>query len=144
MNPFINILLIVPAILIIGTIFLIRIKGRLENNVYRYRHEGLVLQTSLVLLRIRREGRPWRLSLGLAILTNERLIIFNWRNAIIFDCSFLPETQQTCSLKSTENTKGILVGCDCDSGLQEISLRVRNVDAWVLEFSRLCPAKKPQ
>lgn len=137
MNPWINIILLVPAFLIAATIVLIRIKGKLENNIYRYRHEGIVLHTSLALFRLRNEGERRSVSLGLVLLTGERLIVFNWKQRVVYECEFKSCGNRACDLRVSANKKNVVVRCECSEKHRELVVNVRNPDAWKLEFSRL-------
>lgn len=137
MNPWINIILLFPALLIAGTIILIRIKGKLENNIFRYRHEGIVLQTSLTNFKIRNENDRWRVSLGLVLLTGERLIVFNWRQKPVFECESQSPNAGACDLRIAGKKNKVTVHCQCGSQPRELALNVRNPDAWRLEFLRL-------
>ncbi len=141
MSPWINIVLIVPALIITGTILLIRVKGKLENKVFLYRHEGIILQTSLTLFRIRNHSGVRRMSLGLALLTAERLIVFDWKQKAVFECEFQSSThgeEKNCKLHPNPKKNHIAVHCTCGNLDREITMSVRNADAWRLEFSRLC------
>jgi hypothetical protein len=137
MNPWVNIILLIPALLIVSTIILIRIKGRLENKLFLYRHEGIVLQTSLVFFKMRMQHSRWERSLGLALLTGERLIVFNWNQKPVFECEFQSADERMCDLEITKDKKNVIVCCECGTYPKEIALTVRNPDAWKLEFSRL-------
>lgn len=137
MNPWINVILLIPAVFIVFIIVLIRIKGKLENNIYRYRHEGVVLQTSLALFRLSEKNKRFSISVGLALLTGERLIVFDWKQMIVFECEFQSETNRLCNLRSLKNKKNVAVQCHCQPTQRELILNVRNPDAWELEFSRL-------
>lgn len=137
MNPWINIILLIPAFLIAGIIVLIRIKGKLENNIYRYRHEGIVLHTSLTLFRLRNEGERRIVTLGLVMLTGERLIVFNWKQRIVYECEFRSSGNRACNLRISANKKNVIVRCECSERPRELAVTVRNPDAWELEFSRL-------
>ncbi len=144
MNPWINVILLVPAFLIAGIIILIRIKGKLENNIYRYRHEGIVLHTSLTIFRIRSEDERWHVTFGLVMLTGERLIVFNWKQRTVFECEFQSSGNRTCDLRLSPDKKNVIVRCLCNLLPRELALAVRNPDAWKLEFSRLRSHTSPE
>lgn len=140
MSPWVNIVLLIPAGIIVGIIILIRIKGKLENKIFHYRHEGLILHTSLVLYRYREGKEGWRRSLGLALLTNERLILFNWNQEVTFNCTFTASPVERCNIKPIGHAKQILIECHCTDAPRELYLNVRNADAWRIEFLRLTHA----
>jgi hypothetical protein len=144
MNPWINIILLIPAVFIVLIIVLVRIKGKLENNIYRYRHEGVVLQTSLALFRLGEKNGRLTVSVGLALLTGERLIVFDWKQRIVFDCEFQSEKNKLCNLQPLKNNKSVIVHCHCQTPLRVLILTVRNPDAWDLEFSRLRSYKESE
>jgi len=140
MNPWINIVLLIPAIIIVGIIFLIRIKGKLENKIFLYRHEGIVLQTSLALFKLRSGGGRRLPMLGLALLTGERLVVLNRNQKPVFECKFDPAARTTgekCTLQTSPDKKSIIIRCRCESEEREVMLNVRNADAWQLEYGRL-------
>ncbi len=142
MSPWINVILLIPAVFIVLIIVLVRIKGKLENNIYRYRHEGVVLQTSLVLFRLGEKNKQMSKSIGLALLTGERLVVFDWKQRIVFECEFQSEKNRLCNLKPLKNKKNVFVHCYCQATQRELILNVRNPDAWDLEFSRLSSHKE--
>lgn len=142
MSPWINVILLIPAFFIIFIVVLIRIKGKLENNIYRYRHEGVVLQTSLALFRLGEKNERLSISVGLVLLTGERLIVFDWKQRIVFECEFQSEKNRLCNLRPLKNKKNVIVHCYCQSTQRELILNVRNPDAWDLEFSRLSSHKE--
>lgn len=137
MNPWINVILLIPAIIILGIILLIRVKGKLENKIFRYRQEGIILQTSLAIFKSHIENERWHTSFGLALLTGERLIVFDWKEKITFECWFHSSEHTICQLELIENKKSVRVKCYCKPEVREMILNVRNPDAWKLEFSRL-------
>ncbi len=137
MNPWINVILLIPALLILGVIVLVRIKGKLENRVFLYRHEGIVLQTSLTLFKIRNENERWHISFGLVLLTGERLIVLDWKQNTVFECEFQSVNNKYCELSPMPDDRNIFVRCQCARMQRELTLKVRNPDAWNLEFSRL-------
>jgi len=137
MSPWINVILLIPAVFIVLIIVLVRIKGKLENNIYRYRHEGVVLQTSLTRFRLGEKNERLSISVGLALLTGERLIVFDWKQRIVFECEFESEKNRLCNLRPLKNKKNVVVHCRCQPMERELILNVRNPDAWELEFSRL-------
>ncbi len=138
MNPWINVILLIPALLIVGIIVLVRIKGKLENKIFPYRQEGIVLHTSLTIFKIRDENERWRISFGLVLLTGHRLIVFDWRRKNVFECKFRSLEKKYCELDSNPDGKNIIIHCRCGRGQRDLTLKVRNPDAWKLEFSRLC------
>lgn len=137
MNPWVNVILLIPALLILGIIVLVRIKGKLENKVFLYRHEGIVLQTSLTIFKLRNEHEPWHISFGLVLLTGRRLIVFDWKQKTVFECAFHSRENNHCDLRPTLKNKTVIVRCQCEPVPRELTLRVRNPDAWGLEYSRL-------
>ncbi|GEM_PF-1396330 len=140
MSPWVNIALIVPAIIIIGSIVLIRIKSKLENKIFHYRHEGIILQTSLAFFLMRNPDDLRRRFMGMAILTGERLVVFNWKQIPVFECEFHgagTDEPERCELRPGTDKKNITVYCRCEKTERQITMGVRNADAWQLEFSRL-------
>jgi hypothetical protein len=137
MNPWLNIIFLIPAIIIAGSIILIRIKGRLENQIFRYRQEGIILQTSLAFFKLRESDDRWRLSIGLVLLTGKRLIVLDWRRETVFECVFHVCEEHRCHLRPTDDRGKVTVTCNCKARKRELMLNVRNPDAWALEFSRL-------
>jgi hypothetical protein len=145
MNPWVNVFLLIPAFFIIAIILLIRIKGKLENRIYHFRHEGIILQTSLAIYRLREAEGRWTASLGLALLTGKRLVVLDRTQTKAFECTFAAADGKTCELAAIENSRRMLVRCFCRGSGRELLIKVRNPDAWKLEFSRLQsdPASDP-
>jgi hypothetical protein len=137
MNPIIQLLLIFPLIVLGCAIYLLRVKNRLENHTYKYRPEGIILQTSLTIFRINRGSGKNRLSLGLVVLTHGRIVILNWREKVVFNCDFASRTKEGCSASVHREGKSIAIVKKSGDGNISIEVNVRNPEAWITELKRL-------
>jgi hypothetical protein len=137
MNPIIQVLLIIPLVVLACAIYLLRVKNRLENHTYKYRPEGIILQTSLTIFRINRSSGKNRLSLGMVLLTHERIVILNWREKVVFNCDFGLRAGEVCSASVHRDGKSITIVKESGNDNISIEVNVRNPEAWSTELNRL-------
>jgi hypothetical protein len=137
MNPLVQILLIVPLIILVGVVYLLRIKNRLENHIYRYRSEGIILQTSLTIFHVNKSSGKKRASLGIVLLTNQRIIILDWHEKTAFDCLFVSPAGVVRSASIGRDKKSITILRREGNDEEAAEINVRNPEAWMSELNRL-------